>query len=103
MYPIKEIPKYYVSDADEDGGNKVNITLPSLFRRLLSVEVGQEVMLFFDEKEKLICIKKASPYCNDCGTLGEEEKIAEIYKDLYFCEKCFNNFMMKNFERELSI
>ena len=102
MYPVKEILRYYVADIEEDESKKVNITIPSLFRNLLSLEVGEEIFLFFDEKNRLLCIKKASTHCSDCGVLGEEEKVVEIAKDLYFCEKCLDKFMKKVFGRGLS-
>ena len=102
MYPLKEVPRYYVADINENGSEKIKIILPLIFRSLIGVEVGEEIIVFYDENSDSICVKKAFPHCSDCDTLGEEEKIVEIYKNLYFCEKCLNNRMMKTFGGGLS-
>ena len=101
MYKKKEVFRYYVAKIDENGSEKVNVPLPMILRRLLKVEEGEEIILFYDEDRNIICIEKAFPYCKDCGTFGEEEKVVEIYKDLYFCEKCLNNLMIESFGRGL--
>ena len=88
MQPIKETLRFYI---EEEG--KVALTLK--LRDLLNVEIGDEVNLFFDFEEKLICIEKAVPSCLYCGT--SEEKVVEVFKDLPLCKKCIEDFLSKNF------
>ena len=88
-YSVGKNLKFYV---DEEG----KVTLSLHLRNLLDVKAGDEVNIFFDFEKNLICIQKVVPNCISCGT--SEERIVEIFREMHFCKKCFQEFIGKNFE-----